>query len=210
MCPLCGGKNISAYAEDRFRKYLICRTCALVFVPEQYRVSDEQEKARYDLHNNYPDDPGYRKFLSRLFGPVCARIPEGAAGLDFGCGPGPALAAMFRESGYFIDVYDKFYAPDSKVFEKTYDFIAAAEVVEHLHYPGHELARLKKLLRPGGILGIMTKLVKSREAFDKWHYKNDHTHVCFFSQQTFKWLARDWQVPVEFIGNDVIIMEFSR
>ncbi len=210
MCPLCGGKNIGAYAEDRFREYLICRTCALVFVPEQYRVSDEREKARYDLHNNYPDDPGYRKFLSRLFEPVCARIPEGAAGLDFGCGPGPALAAMFREAGYFIDVYDKFYAPDSKVFEKTYDFIAAAEVVEHLHYPGYELARLKKLLKPGGILGIMTKLVKSREAFDKWHYKNDNTHVCFFSQETFKWLARDWQVPVEFIGNDVIIMELPR
>ncbi|MFW5874952.1 MAG: hypothetical protein ACOCUC_01815 [bacterium] len=57
MCPLCGGKNISAYSEDRFRKYLTCRTCSLVFVPEEYRASPEQEKTRYDLHNNHPDDP---------------------------------------------------------------------------------------------------------------------------------------------------------
>ncbi len=206
MCPLCAGENICAYSQDRFRKYLVCLSCALVFVPEQYHVCEKQEKARYDLHNNQPDDPGYRKFLGRLYKPLCGQIPPGASGLDFGCGPGPALAAMFRESGYFIDVYDKFYAPDKEVFEKTYDFIAAAEVVEHLRYPGHDLAGLKKLLKPGGILGIMTKLVKNRQAFNKWHYKNDQTHICFFSQQTFKWLALHWRMPVEFIGNDVILI----
>ncbi|MFP4160303.1 MAG: class I SAM-dependent methyltransferase [Desulfobacterales bacterium] len=205
-CPLCGGPDIAGYTRDRFRKYLVCSTCALVFVPEKYHVCREDEKKRYDLHNNHPDDPGYRKFLSRLFHPLCERIPCGAEGLDFGCGPGPALAAMFRESGYLIELYDKFYAPDNSVLEKTYDFIAAAEVAEHLEKPGRELARLMEMLRPGGILGIMTKLVIDREAFDRWHYKNDLTHVCFFSGQTFQWLAGTWQVKVEFMGNDVILL----
>ncbi len=205
-CPLCGGTGIEDYTRDRLRKYLVCSTCALVFVPEKYHVCRKNEKKRYDLHNNHPDDPGYRKFLSRLFRPLCQRIPAGAKGLDFGCGPGPALAAMFLESGYLIELYDKFYAPENSVFEKTYDFIAAAEVAEHLKKPGPELARLMEMLRPGGILGIMTKLVIDREAFDRWHYKNDQTHVCFFSRQTFQWLADTWQVTVEFIGNDVILL----
>jgi hypothetical protein len=53
----------------------------------------------------------------------------------------------------------------------------------------------------------MTKLVIDRDAFATWHYKNDPTHVCFFSVDTFHWLADLWRAKIEFIGNDVIILE---
>jgi len=206
LCPLCGGADIGAYTEDKFREYLICRNCSLVYVPERRHVSMEEEKARYDLHRNYPDDPAYRTFLSRLFNPLREYLPEGAEGLDFGCGPGPALAAMFRECGYRMDTYDKFYARDDTVFEKHYDFITATEVLEHLHRPGFELARLHDRLKTGGILGIMTKLVKNRQAFEKWHYKNDATHICFFSKTTFDWLGNALRTRIEYIGSDVILI----
>lgn len=205
-CPLCGGADTARYTEDRFRPYLICRNCSLVFVPERYHVSAVEEKDRYDLHRNDPEDPAYRKFLSRLFIPLREYLPEGAEGLDFGCGPGPALAAMFRESGYRIDTYDKYYDPDNGIFGKDYDFITATEVLEHLHHPGFELERLLKRLKTGGILGIMTKLVRNRMAFERWHYKNDATHVCFFSKTTFEWLGDAWRTRIEFIGNDVILI----
>ena len=209
-CVLCGSLKIRYYTADRYRAYVICRECALVFVPAPYRISEAREKARYDLHKNHPDDPGYRKFLSRLFTPVCSRLAEGASGLDFGCGPGPALAAMFREQGYAMDTYDKYYACNPTVFEKRYDFITASEVIEHLHHPGRELERLWAMLKTDGILGIMTKLVHSRQAFEKWHYKNDETHVCFFSKATFQWLADTWQAPVEFADKDVVLFHKDR
>ena len=205
-CPLCSGKNTGAYTADRTRQYDICRNCTLVFVPQRFQVSEAREKERYDSHNNHPDDPGYRKFLSRLLNPLCGKLPEGAAGLDFGCGPGPALAAMFEECGNRMDVYDKFYAKNTDVFNKTYDFITATEVVEHLNQPGDTLARLYGMLKNGGILGIMTKLVRSREAFKKWHYKRDDTHICFFSKPAFVWLGNVWQARVEFVDDDVILI----
>ena len=194
------------YAEDRAREYRLCRDCSLVYVPERHHLPELQEKAEYDLHRNQPDDPAYRNFLSRLADPLRACLPEGAAGLDFGCGPGPALAAMFREWGYEVATYDKFYACHHEIFGRKYDFITATEVLEHLHRPGCELPRLFGRLEQGGILGIMTKLVRNRKAFEKWHYKNDPTHICFFSRGTFEWLAVAWQARCEFIGDDVILV----
>lgn len=204
-CPLCGEKAVEPYTADRLRTYWICSRCRLVFVPEKHHVSPAREKARYDEHNNDPDDPGYRKFLSRLADPLCNKLPPGASGLDFGCGPGPALAAMLREQGFETAVYDKFYAADCRVLEKTYDFITATEVLEHLRQPGKDLNRLWQILRPGGIFGIMTKLVKDKAAFDNWHYKRDPTHVCFFSVETLIWLGDFFRAQVEFINSDTIL-----
>ncbi len=206
FCPLCRSMDTTAYTKDKYRRYFICTKCALVFVPENDHVSEQQEKARYDQHNNHPDDPGYRKFLNRLLIPMCHRLPAGASGLDFGCGPGPALASMFREQGFDMAVYDKFYATDDRVLGQSFDFITATEVLEHLRQPGPELACLWQHLKTCGILGIMTKLVKNKAAFDTWHYKRDPTHICFFSAATFDWLADFLQASVELIGNDVILI----
>lgn len=205
-CPLCGGAQSEAYHADRFREYFLCRECSLVFVPEAIHLSEEREKAEYDLHQNDPLDQGYRRFLSRLCDPLKGRLTAGACGLDFGCGPGPTLSVMFEEAGYAMATYDKFYATDAAVLQGRYDFVTATEVVEHLRRPRFELERLRGLLKDGGLLGIMTKLVADRTAFASWHYKNDLSHICFFSRTTFEWLARQWGARVEFIGKDVILM----
>ena len=177
-----------------------------MFVPPAHHVSAEREKAEYDLHKNSPEDPGYRRFLSRLFEPIQGKLEPGSFGLDFGCGPGPTLSVMFEEAGYRMAIYDAFYVPDDHVFSERYDFITATEVAEHLHRPGFDLERLWECLKPGGCLGLMTKQVRSREAFGGWHYKNDITHVCFFSREAFEWLANRWGARLEFHGEDVILL----
>jgi hypothetical protein len=189
------------------RDFLRCEHCALVFVPAFQYLSPEEEKAHYDLHQNHPTDQGYRQFLSRLFIPMKEKLQPGAYGLDFGSGPGPTLSLMFEEAGFPMKIYDHFYANDAYVLQQRYDFITATETVEHLHHLKKELHQLWNLLDPGGYLGIMTKLVIDRDAFATWHYKNDPTHVCFFSVDTFHWLADLWRAKIEFIGNDVIILE---
>lgn len=206
-CPLCTHAKVGDFGADRRRNYLRCERCALVFVPPSALPTAAAERAEYDLHQNDPDDPGYRKFLSRLARPLRQRIAPGASGLDFGCGPGPALAQMLRECGYGVALYDPFYASDDSVLRARYDFICATEVVEHLHRPGEELARLWSLLRPGGWLGVMTKLVRDRAAFANWHYKDDPTHVVFFSVETWRWWGRQQGIEPEFPSPDVILLQ---
>ena len=207
QCPLCDNLQIQAYYSDNTRDYWQCAGCRLVFVPKAFQLSEAQEKAEYDLHRNHPGDPGYRKFLSRLYLPMLEKQPPPAEGLDFGCGPGPALSHMFVEAGYTMQVYDKFYANNPGVLTRQYDFITCTEVVEHLSAPGKTLHSLFALIRPGGWLGIMTKLVIDKTAFAHWHYKNDLTHIGFFSRDTFEWLANRWGCHIEFFGNDVVLLQ---
>lgn len=207
FCPLCKTLVGNSFFSDKHREYFQCSTCNLIFVPPDQFLSAAVEKAEYDLHENKPDDPGYRKFLSRLFVPMTARIANGSYGLDFGSGPGPTLSLMFEEAGFRMEIYDKFYTDNPQVLGKKYDFITATEVVEHLHHPGETLNRLWKCLKTGGWFGIMTKLAIGKEAFAQWHYKNDFTHVCFFSHDTFRWLADQWQADLLFADKDVVLLK---
>jgi 2-polyprenyl-3-methyl-5-hydroxy-6-metoxy-1,4-benzoquinol methylase len=126
--------------------------------------------------------------------------------LDFGCGDGPALAQLFTDAGFAMSCYDLFYRDDPALLQRDYHFITATEVVEHLFAPAAVLTHLWRQLRRGGYLGLMTKLLIDREAFATWHYKNDQTHVCFFSAATFKWLADSLGAELEILAGDVIIL----
>jgi len=210
-CPLCGGLSVASYHRDKFRAYSSCPACQLVFVPPAFHLSAAEEKAYYDLHENRPDDPGYRRFLGRLFTPLKDCLAPNSRGLDFGCGPGPALAKMFEEAGHSVALYDIHYAPDETVLTARYDFITLSEVVEHLAEPGRELDRLWAALVPGGVLGVMTKRVRDAQAFKTWHYITDPTHICYFSDATFRWLADRWSrngAPATLIlaGDDVVLI----
>ena len=112
------------------------------------------ERAHYLHHENHPDDPGYRRFLSRLAGTLLERLPPGLGGLDYGCGPGPALAAMLREAGHKVAVYDPFFRPDPAPLRERYDLPAARQ--PSISMIGRRIDRFDRLLRPGGWLGLMT------------------------------------------------------
>lgn len=208
-CILCGECRLGLYYQDfseTYRSdYYKCENCSLICVPARHRPTAEQEIDRYDQHENDPEDERYRAFLGRLLKPMNEAIPPGSSGLDFGSGPGPTLHLMFEEQGHKMEIYDPFYADDPSVLEGTYDFITASEVVEHFHRPGEEFDRLWKCLRPGGYLGIMTKMAGDRDAFADWHYRLDDTHVAFYCRETFLWLAAEWNAEVTFHKHDVTI-----
>ncbi|WP_203434339.1 methyltransferase domain-containing protein [Nitrosococcus halophilus] len=110
------------------------------------------------MHDNDPGDPAYRRFLSRLFKSVCARVAPPARGLDFGSGPGPTLSLMFTEAGYGMAIYDPFYAPDPAALRQTYDFVTASEVAEHLYAPGEVFTQLLQHSKFGPIWFLMISL----------------------------------------------------
>jgi len=205
ICPLCRRTETREYSRDKRRNFIQCKTCDLVFVPSVQFLSTEEEKKRYDLHQNSPEDTGYRRFLDRLFQPLHQCLQPGSAGLDFGSGPEPLLSRMFEEAGHSMAIYDRYYEPVPVALENTYDFITASEVVEHLRDPRKELDQLWACLKPEGLLGIMTKFAVERDAFPQWHYKNDLTHICFYSRATFDWLARSWNADLRVAETDVVI-----
>ena len=206
-CPLCDDTQVNHFFEDQRRSYMRCRGCSLVFVPKIFHLSKSDEKREYDLHQNSVQDEGYRRFLGRVSEPLLLRLSEVSKGLDFGCGPGPTLSQMIEAAGHHMDIYDPYYSPDRSFKTKRYDFITATEVLEHLAEPGSELNQLWSLLNSSGWLAIMTKRVMSLEAFANWHYKNDPTHISFFSESTFDFLAEKWDTKAEFIGNDVVLFQ---
>jgi hypothetical protein len=204
---LCGVPADSVFHRDPDRDYLACDRCRLVFVPSTQLPSAQTERAVYDLHQNDPGDAGYRAFLGRLFHPLRDRLRPGSLGLDFGSGPGPTLSVMFEEAGHAMRIYDPFYAPDRTVFDQRYDFITVTEVLEHVHHPAAELARLWNCLNPGGWLGVMTKMAIDPARFARWHYRLDPTHVRFYSRPTFEWLARHWNATADFVAADAVIFQ---
>jgi SAM-dependent methyltransferase len=211
-CPLCESERCQHLLTDdtrhvSVRDYFECQDCGLIFVPRDQHLSPEEELARYDRHENSPEDPNYRAFLSRLFEPMNEKLTPGSSGLDFGSGPGPTLHLMFEEAGHRMWIYDPFFANNKQVFDSQYDFISCSETAEHLSAPGMELDQLWRCLRPGGWLGIMTRLVPVVEPFESWHYKNDDTHVSFYARRTFFWLKERWEAHLEWKANDVMLFQ---
>lgn len=206
-CPLCHGASANDFCQDQRRAYFRCQVCALIFADPATLPSPEEEKARYDKHENSPDDQDYRRFLSRLANPLAERLGnQPLEGLDFGCGPAPTLSVMLEEMGYSMATYDPYFARTPSVLGKHYDFVTCTEAIEHFHAPGKEWKLLVDMVKPGGWLGLMTKLATDAEAFEQWHYRNDLTHVSFFSQKTFRYLAQRDGLEVEFIDDDVILL----
>ncbi len=208
-CPLCSAAS-KPYCNDLQREFFRCPTCDLVFVPKHHHLSPGEEKSRYDFHQNDPNDSRYRNFLNRLFQPLEKKLSPGSCGLDFGCGPGPTLSLMLKEAGHECAIYDLHYANDPSVFTETYDFLTCSETMEHLYRPLEEFERFLRIVKPGGWIGIMTQLHdEAPVAFERWHYKDDDTHVCFFSRKTFQTLEKNYGLSVEFHANSVVLFRVS-
>ncbi|HET8728852.1 MAG TPA: class I SAM-dependent methyltransferase, partial [Alphaproteobacteria bacterium] len=203
-CPLCTGQP-APFAAVRERRYLRCGRCLLTFLDPAQRPGRDEERAEYELHENDPGDPGYRRFLSRLTDALVERLSPDAEGLDYGCGPGPAISAMLGERGIAVRDYDPFFYPDSTALDRRYDFVTCTEVVEHFHRPGEEFRRFDRLLRPGGWLAVMTGLLTDDEGFADWWYIREASHVTFYRPETMAWIAGRFDWTAEYPRPNVIL-----
>lgn len=210
-CPLCHAQHHKIFHQDKKRTYYRCAVCSLVFVPKEFHLSHADEKSEYDKHENALDDEGYLNFLSRATTPLInyldAQNKDELHGLDFGCGPAPALANVLQQNGLNVSLYDPYYFPNQAALEKQYDFVTCTEVVEHFNRPKESLSLLINLVKPNGVLVIMTKLVIDDARFKNWHYKNDPTHISFFSVETFDYISTKYKLKLIQQDKDVIFLQ---
>ncbi|MEX2639628.1 MAG: class I SAM-dependent methyltransferase [Balneolales bacterium] len=164
-----------------------CKHCSLIFADPASHLSNKDEKARYEEHNNGIQYPGYVRFINQAIEPALPCLSTKMHGLDYGCGPGPALSILLRRKGISCDDYDPFFFPLK--LSPPYDFIFATEVFEHFNQPGREIEKLVNLLHPGSYLIIMTILWKDLHDFPTWFYAKDPTHISFFHENTIRFIG---------------------
>ncbi len=205
-CPLCQERAIAPFLDAGDKQYWRCGTCALTFLDPAARLAPAAEFRHYQSHENHVEDPGYRGFLAKLVEPLRAKLTPGSKGLDYGCGPGPALAHMLREAGHDVALYDPFFQTDRAVLEEDYDFVTCTEVAEHFFDPAGEFARFDRMLRPGGWLALMTCFQTDDDKFARWHYRQDPTHVVFYKRETLSFVAGRFGWRFESPTKDVVLM----
>ena len=194
MCRVCLRNSLAPFLQKDGLNYLRCCKCQATLVSAAQLPSHQTQLQKYQQHQNDPLDTRYREFLNRLAAPLLAELPANQVGLDFGCGPGPALADMLSQAGHSMHLYDPFFFPDATVLDQQFDFVTCTEVAEHFHQPHAEFTRMVALLKPGGLLALMTSFQHDDSRFADWYYRRDPTHVTFYKQETFDFIAAEFSL----------------
>lgn len=191
-CLLCNS-NTSFFYEKRNKTYYKCEKCSSIMLDPLDHVSLEEEKERYETHNNDIEDISYQNFVSPIVESIKKTYNTGHIGLDYGAGPGPVVKSLLEKEGYNIKLYDPYFHYYPKNLYDKYDFIILSEVIEHFNNPYKEFLKLSNLLKKGGALVCMTSIYDEGIDFDKWSYKNDKTHVFFYHKKALEWIKAEFK-----------------
>jgi len=195
--------------EKQQMLYYHCSNCEYIFKhPSVYKEINDQ-KERYDLHENEDDNEGYRAYFKRFLDFVLSLVQKPKNALDFGCGKSTLLASMLQEEGIDCDYYDPLYHPDGLDEDKKYDLIVSTEVFEHLQQPKEVFESLLKRLNSGGYLAIQTEFHPNEMGpFMHWYYTQDPTHIVFFTVETFEVLSTLCQCRlVDDNGKNIVVIK---
>ncbi len=178
----------------------------MIFVPPNFFVTRQEEVDRYLEHENNLENEGYVAMFENAIGHVNRSCSNIRWALDYGCGYEPVLKTLLEKHGYATDIYDENFFPN-KNLRQNYDLIISTETFEHFKCPRKELDYIASLLAPSGYLAVMTQLYSyknkttSKELFGNWYYKRDPTHIVFYSDRTFDWIAEHYKLKVVFTNN---------
>ena len=174
---------------------------------EEYCPSKEAELAEYLLHNNSPNDSGYRQFLAPVTDEALSFLKRANFTepriLDYGSGPGPTISAVLQEKGWSVVNYDPFFSPDTSQLTTPFQLITTTEVVEHFHYPASSWEHILSLLAEDGLLLVMTQIYDEQskpEDFQKWHYIREQSHVAFYHSATLAWIAKKYELSLSVLS----------
>lgn len=199
-CPLC--KSTLTNKKDEY--YYNCDQCKAIVKDEKYYITSEEEKARYETHNNDVNDLGYQNFTMPITNYVIENFNTNNKGLDFGSGTGPVISTMLMKKDYNVVQYDPFFTPNHELLNNKYDYIFSCEVFEHFHHPKKEIDKLLSILKSNGTILVMTMLYNDNIDFRGWNYRNDDTHVFIYRKETIEYIAEEWNLEIDVLTDRLI------
>ncbi|MGX9461778.1 class I SAM-dependent methyltransferase [Shewanella sp. A14] len=208
QCPLCS-HPADFFVQDKKRAFYACPQCSLVFASPNSHVMPNVERQRYGRAQKIVK----QKQLSQFVLPLLKQISQQKTGMLHGLNFGRVLDLQSQQTiadaGHQVNQYDPFFAADQSVLKQRYDFVCCYRVFEHFRHPHREWRLLNQLIKPSGWLAISTPLLTDKTTFEKWHYKNNPTHVSFYQQVTFEYLALNSDFELLFASKDLVLMQKS-
>lgn len=200
-CHICHKATVAFVHEKTNITYYHCEDCEYIFKSPEFHQDFTAQKERYNLHENDEEDAGYQAYFQRFLDFIFPLLDKPKTALDFGCGRSSLLASLLKKEGMKCDYYDPIYHPATLSDSKKYELIVSTEVFEHLHQPREVFESLLERLEEGGYLALQTQFHPNDiEAFKKWYYHQDPTHIVFFTAQTFRVLCKEYSI--EFISDN--------
>lgn len=211
-CRICDDQAF-IFFEDR-RPFYLCKNCGLIFT--DCPLSSEKTKEHYQSQhvNNFD----WSNFAKSLLEAVSFAIKPRTI-FDFGSGSGK-LADEFRTMGFEVHNYEPMLHGvfQAEKYFNSYDLVILNEVIEHLVDVISVFYGVCSLVRSGGLLYVGTLTTdaminepdKFQELFSSWWYKDDQTHVSFFSQLTFEYicaLKKNCKLQMLSAGSSGIILQ---
>jgi SAM-dependent methyltransferase len=200
-CPACDAPLGSAAGislpwagpDVKARSYHLCPDCDLVFLDPAKRPSAADARARYLLHENSLGEAGYRDMLEKFIDTAIAPyLHPPRAVLDYGSGPAPSMGALLGERGYSASSWDPEFSPEPDNRSGPFAAVIMHEVLEHCFSPANALRDAASMLPPGGILAVSTlSRPRNPEDFLRWWYREDITHVSFYSKECLSAICRE-------------------
>lgn len=198
--------------------FLRCENCGLIYQWPPPAVDGFEEHYPED-YDPYLDERAFRSRLARLslnYGMArrrgfVERYVRGGRLLDVGCATGEFLAAMARTGRWEVyglepsphasDIARKRYGlsiyegtlEETRLPESYFDVVTMWDVLEHLPDPLMDLVRLRRALRPGGLLVVRVPNVESLDAKifgGTWAGWDAPRHLFLFSRGTLDRLFR--------------------
>ncbi|WP_119968060.1 MULTISPECIES: methyltransferase domain-containing protein [Shewanella] len=205
-CPLCSNAA-EFFIQDKKRAFYTCSDCHLVFANPQSYLMPAALKQRYGRANKASKQKQLVQFIQPLLTQISAQQHGPLTGLNFGRVLDSNSLDKIEHAGHSLYQYDPFIKIDQHIFNRQYDFICCYRVLEHFQQPAKEWALLSSLLKEGGWLAISTSLLTDLSLFSKWHFKNNPSHVSFYSQQTFDYLAQNSEFKLLFAAKELVLMQ---
>ena len=193
LCKCCK-YQIESQICVKDKQYHFCDFCNSILLDKEFLLSKENQVDRYLLHNNTLSDIGYKNYLENFIQKVISATDDkNHTFLDYGSGPNPCLVELIKEkysSFEVIEGWDLFFTKDFIPKQNFYSIITCLEVAEHFENPEESFKHIFSLLKKDGILAVQTQIFYPEEDFEKtskkfatWWYKEDTTHVTFYSKK---------------------------
>jgi 2-polyprenyl-3-methyl-5-hydroxy-6-metoxy-1,4-benzoquinol methylase len=211
-CLVCGAQDRRPFRRRAHVRLYECRRCGLVYADPQHReVVDRRYNYEYDLAEHFAGFETRKRILYERHFKWLPQPSPGASRLcDVGCGDGqflelarsagwdgfgvelnPPAAARVRKRGFEVHL-GKLESAESLPWG-TFDLVTSWDSLEHVADPKTFMAKLTRLMRPGGHLAITTLNRRSLVATvfrSRWSMIIED-HYTYWDKGSLAWIAAD-------------------